>query len=159
LEDIGITLHFPIKRFALVVYKRGAVGCSGDFIVTGCLPQPSVASTGQRGYPRNQSKYQFATDIHLQDRIIQYDSVEASPLLLTCECYATRDKGHCGLARGRLIFAVLNSNWLRQLWCESPVAGKPDDRPASSRVTLIRSQSSTEKFEKREKVDLEETAD
>jgi hypothetical protein len=44
-------------------YRRGVVGCSlGYFTVTGCIPQPWLAPAGPRGYRRNQSKYQFATD-------------------------------------------------------------------------------------------------
>ena len=59
---------------------------------------------------------------------------------------AALDKRHCGLARGELLFAVLNRNVLRHLCCESPVAGRPDDCPPNSRLTPSQSQSSTEKL-------------
>ena len=51
---------------------------------------------------------------------------------------AALDKRHCGLARRKLLFAVLNQNLLGHLCCEDPVAGRPDDCPANSCLNLVR---------------------
>jgi hypothetical protein len=47
-----------MKPFAIGAARLAALG----FTVSGCIPQPWLASAGPRGYRRNQSKYQFATD-------------------------------------------------------------------------------------------------
>jgi hypothetical protein len=47
------------KPFAIGAARLAALGY---FTVTGCIPQAWLASAGPRGYRRNQSKYQFATD-------------------------------------------------------------------------------------------------
>jgi hypothetical protein len=41
-------------------YWRGQLVALGYFTVTGCIPQPQLASVA-RGYRRNQSKYKFTT--------------------------------------------------------------------------------------------------
>jgi hypothetical protein len=48
-----------MKPFAIGAARLAALGY---FTVTGCIPQPWLASTGPRGYRQNQSKYQSATD-------------------------------------------------------------------------------------------------
>jgi hypothetical protein len=65
-----------MKPFAIGAARLAALG----FTVSGCIPQPWLASAGPRGYRRNQSKYQFATD----------RPVEMIPLLVL----PVRDKNH-----------------------------------------------------------------
>src|SRR6266478_7366130 len=56
--------HWQANRSSMKPLAIGAarLAALGYFTVTGCLPQPWLASAGPRGYRRNQSKYQFATD-------------------------------------------------------------------------------------------------
>jgi hypothetical protein len=51
--------------------KRGAVGCSW------CIPQPWLAPTGERGYRRNRSKYQFASDRFFFLNVADFKGVQA----------------------------------------------------------------------------------
>jgi hypothetical protein len=50
----------PMKPFAIGACKF-SVAPPDCFTVSGYIPQPWFASTGQRDCRRNQSKYQFAT--------------------------------------------------------------------------------------------------
>jgi len=57
-----------MKPFAIGAARLAALG----FTVSGCIPQPWLASAGPRGYRRNQSKYQFATDKWFKPERLSY---------------------------------------------------------------------------------------
>ena len=55
--------HWQANRSSMNPFAIGAARLAAlGFTVSGCIPQPWLASAGPRGYRRNESKYQFATD-------------------------------------------------------------------------------------------------
>jgi len=68
LEDTARQIALPMKNHSLLALVNAArLAALGYFTVTGRIPQPWLGSVA-RGYLRNQSKYQFATDRLQSDR-------------------------------------------------------------------------------------------